>query len=154
MTFVSCHNTECIHCDMKDYHCTKTSIAVGEHFDGGCIDLEPYYNSEDYSHKYYICVKTKSGELAKAVKYGKRIEYNDRVFLTTERITEYRECNLTDAVTGYGVGMYRNLEERFPAICEKAKSVPNVETLPLAEWDNGGYILVKEDQSNDPKEIH
>lgn len=144
MTFVTCENLDCIHCDATDYHCTKTYIRVGDGFDCGCNDLEPYYNSPDYGEKYHKCVKTKSGEIGKCVCYGKRIEYRGRVFFTSERVTEDGYYILTDAETGYNSGIYSKLEQRFDALCEKAKSIPNVESLPLAEWDNGGYILVKE----------
>ena len=134
-----------LHSDVADFHCTKLSIFVGDGFDCGCRDLDPYYNSAEYGEKYYKCVKTKNGELGKCVSYGKRIEYRGRVFYTFDRITDYGEYRLTDAETGYYVCMHNQLEQRFDAICEKAKSIPNVESLPLAEWDNGGYILAKMD---------
>ena len=148
MIFVSCQYTDCIHCDMRDYHCTKDYITIGEEFENGCNDFEPYYNSAEYYEKYYKCVETKTGELGKCIFSGKRIEYNGMVFFTSERVTEYKECCLTEARTGYGVGMYRDLENRFQKICELAEKYPNVDTLPLAEWDYGGYVLVKEGGNN------
>lgn len=143
MTLVSCGNTECIHCDMTDFHCTKSYISVGDGFDCGCNDLEPYYNQPDFCVKYYKCVKTKNGELGKCKCYGKRIEFNGRVFFTSDRITDDGSYQLTEAVTGYAVGMFKQLDQRFCKMCEIAESIPNVETLPLAEWDNDGYILVE-----------
>ena len=146
MTFVSCNNADCIHCDQSDFQCTKSIITVGDGFDCGCDDLEPYYNSQEYDNKYYKCVKTKSGELGKCECYGKRIEYMGRVFFTSDRVTEDGTYVLTDAFTGYSAGWFRDLGERFEKTCKKAKELPNIETLPLVEWDNGGYILVKENE--------
>ena len=143
MTFVSCTNTECIHCDNTDFHCTKSYITVGDDFDCGCSKLDPYYNYPDYDVKYYKCVKTNDGELGKRRCYGKRIEYNGRVFFTSDRITDDGSYQLTDALTGYAVGMFKQLEQRFCKICEMAESIPNVETLPLAEWEVGDYVLVE-----------
>lgn len=144
MKLVSCENTCCIYCDTSDNHCTKDIITVGEDYDNGCGDYEPYYNSAEYGHRYYICVKTIKKELAKAVRYGKRIEYKGRVFYTSDRVTERGEYQLTDEETGYGVGMYATLEDRFEKLCDMTKNLQNVQTLPDAEWDYGGYVLTEE----------
>lgn len=144
MTFVKCTNTDCKHCNVKDNTCKKQVITIGEDFDCGCSDLDPYYNSDEYGEKYYKCVKTENGEHAKAEFYGKRIEYKGRAFYTFDRITEDDDYRLTDGDTGYYVGTFAQLEQRFDKICEIAKSIPNVESLPLAEWDCSGYVLVKE----------
>ena len=143
MTFVSCTNIDCRYCDSSDFHCTKSSISVGDGFDSGCDDLEPYYNSAEYENKYYKCVKTKNDELGRCVCYGKRIEYNGRVFYTSDRITEDGAYKLTDAKTGYNAGEYSKLEQRFDKLCELAKKIPKVVSLPLVEWDNGGYVIVE-----------
>jgi hypothetical protein len=82
--------------------------------------------------------------LGRCVDYGKRIEYNGRVFFTSDRITEDGDYTLTDAETGCAAGAYKKLEQRFDKLCELAKSFPNVNTFPLVEWDNGGYVLVEE----------
>lgn len=144
MTSVRCTNTDCKHCNVSDCTCQKQLITVGDGFDCGCYDLDPYYNSKEYGEKYYKCVKTKTGEPAKAESYGKRIEYKGRAFYTFDRITEDGDYRLTDGDTGYYACTFAQLEQRFDIICEKAKSIPNVEQLPLAERDGGGYVLVKE----------
>ena len=144
MTYVFCGNTDCKHCNVSDHSCQKQVIAVGEEFDCGCRELDPYYNTEEYGEKYYKCVKTESGELAKAEHYGKRIEYKGRVFYTFDRITEDGDYRLTDGDTGYYACTFAQLEQRFDIICEKAKSTPDVKSLPLVDWGGGGYILVKE----------
>ncbi|MBR2434832.1 MAG: hypothetical protein IKB22_05110, partial [Lentisphaeria bacterium] len=130
MTFVYCSNNDCKYCRVTDSQCTKTSIFVGDGFDCGCSDLDPYYNSAEYNEKYYKCVKTKDGQLGKCASYGKRIEYSGRVFYTSDRITESGDYRMTDAESGYFAGTYRQLEDRFDALCEKAKNIPNVESLP------------------------
>lgn len=38
MIFVSCQYTDCIHCDMRDYHCTKDYITIGEEFEDVSCD--------------------------------------------------------------------------------------------------------------------
>lgn len=144
MTFVYCTNYDCKYCRVTDSQCTKTSIFVGDGFDCGCSDLDPYYNSAEYGEKYYKCVRTQAGELAKAESYGKRIEYKGRMFYTFDRITDDGDYRLTDGETGYYACTFAELEQRFDKLCEKAKSIPNVESLPLAERDGGGYVLVKE----------
>lgn len=148
MTVVSCRNTDCIHCDMTDFHCTKSYITIGEDFDCGCNDCENYYNLPDYRAIYWKCVETKSGELGRALCFGKRIEYRGIAFYTQDRITEDGDYMLTHAETGYSAGKYKHLEQRFDGICEKAKDLPSVETLPRAELDNGEWIL-KEVSEND-----
>ena len=144
MTFVTCSNVDCIHCDRADFHCTKDRIFVGGLFDGGCEDFNPYYNTAEYDNKYYKCVTAKDGKIGRCACYGKRIEYNGRLFYTSDRITENGEYYLTDAKTGYAVGTYKQLEQRFEKICELAEKMPNVVLLPLAEWDNCGYVIVEE----------
>lgn len=144
MTYVLCRNTDCKHCNVSDHTCQKQAITIGDDFDSGCSELDPYYNDEEYNEKYYKCVRTKSGELAKAESYGKRIEYKGRVFYTFDRITEDGDYKLTDAETGYGVGIFEEIGQRFDKICEMTKRIPDVKSLPLAEWDGGDYVLVKE----------
>lgn len=144
MTFVTCQNTDCKHCNVSDHTCQKQVITVGEEFDCGCSELDPYYNCEEYNEKYYKCVKTKSGEPGKCESYGKRIEYRDRVFYTFDRITEDGDYRLTDAETGYYACTFEELGQRFDKLCEKAKNIPNVESLPLAKMDGGSFVIVKE----------
>ena len=145
MTSVRCTNTGCKHCNVSDNTCQKQAITIGDDFVSGCSEFDPYNNDEEYNKKYYKCVRTKSGELAKAESYGKRIEYKGRVFYTSDRITEDGDYELTDAETGYRAGIFGKIEQRFDKICEMAKRIPSVESLPLAEIDGEGYVVVKEE---------
>lgn len=145
MPLVQCQHTDCIHCDLKNnFKCKAYIITIGEEWDEGCSGYEDYRDQPDYQNEYWIAVKTKSGEAAKAkVYHGKRIEYKGRVFYTSDRL-DYKCCLFTDAETGYGCGAYASLGDRFDRICEQAAKLPKVETLPEAEWTSGGYELVKE----------
>ncbi len=141
---VLCSNVDCTHCCQDDFHCTKEWITVGEEYDEGCNSYENYLDTEEYSEKYKIRVTTKDGRTAKAVKYhGKPIEYKGRTFFTSEMVRSDGMYRLTDKDTGMLVGMFSQLEDRFSEICRIAKDIPSVEELPLAEWDNGGYVIVE-----------
>lgn len=144
MTLVNCQNTDCKHCNVSDHTCQKQVITVGEEFDCGCRELDPYYNCEEYNEKYYKRIRTKSGEHGKYESYGKRIEYRDRVFYTFDRITEDGDYRLIDAETGYYVCTFAELEQLFDKLCEIVKSVTNVESLPLVEMVGGDFVIVKE----------
>ena len=145
MTYVTCEHTDCVHCNTKDFHCEKECVLFSEEYDEGCSEYESYLDGDDYSEKYFICVRTKDGKSAKAVKpRGKRIEYKGRVFFTSERVSDDEGYGITDAETGLHVGTFALLEDRFDRILERAEKYPKVESLPLAEWCNGGYVIVEE----------
>jgi hypothetical protein len=144
MPLVQCRYTDCVNCDIGgEFACKADAITISDDWDEGCSAYEDYRDQPDYQNEYWIAVETLSGESAKVKVYrGKRIEYKGRVFYTSDRL-EYAWCLITDAETGLGCGAYYLLEERFDLICERAKKVPKVETLPEAEWTSGGYELVK-----------
>lgn len=146
MPLVICQNTSCIFCDLNNnFECKAAAITISEEWDEGCSGYEDYRNQPEYQNEYWIAVKTKSREPAKAKGYhGRRIEYKGRVFYTSDRLEDAPYCLITDAETGVNCGPYVLLEDRFDRICELTAKYPKVETLPLAEWDNGGYVLVKE----------
>ena len=146
MPLVQCQHTDCIYCDINgDFECKATTVIIGGEWDEGCSGYTDYRDQPDYQNEYWIAIKTKSKESAKAKKYrGKRIEYKGRVFYTSDRLEYAPCCLITDAETGVNCGPYALLEDRFDQICERAAKYPKVETLPEAEWTSGGYELVKE----------
>lgn len=146
MPLVQCQHTDCIHCDLKNnFKCKAYIITIGEEWDEGCSGYEDYRDQPDYQNEYWISIMIEPGKNAKAKQYyGKRIEYEGRVFYTRDRIEDPEHCNLTDAETGRGAGSLACLAEHFAQICVQAQKLPKVETLPEAEWTSGGYELVKE----------
>ena len=145
MPLVQCQHTDCVNCDIGGvFECKATAVIIGEDWDEGCSGYTDYRDQPDYQNEYWIAIKTKSKESAKAKKYrGKRIEYKYRVFYTSDRLDD-KFCIITDAETGVNCGAYVLLEDRFEDICEQLQTFPKVETLPEAEWTSGGYDLVKE----------
>ena len=146
MPLVQCQHTDCIYCNIAGgFECKAAEITIGEEWDEGCSGYEDYLDQPDYQNEYWIAVKTKSGEVAKAKVYrGKRIEHEGRVFYTSDRLEDGPCFLITDAETGVNCGLYALLEDQFDQICEQAAKYPKVETLPEAEWTSGGYELVKE----------
>ena len=146
MPLVQCQHINCIYCDVNnDFECKAPAITIGDDWDVQCSAYENYQDTDEYRNEFNIAVETKNGESARVKLYGgKRIEYKGRTFYTYSRMDNPDTCFLTDAETGRKVGAYSKLPERFDQICELAKTYPKVETLPLAEWDYGGYVLVKE----------
>lgn len=143
MTRVHCYNTDCIYCALNDCSCIKDIVSIGEDYECGCDDYSPYYETEEYNQKYYIAVKA-DGKPAKAVRYhGKLIEYNGRTFFTADRITDGEYYRLTEKRTGVDVGTFAKLKTRWEKFIELEKQIPDVETLPLAEYDgHGKYKIV------------
>lgn len=146
MPLVRCQHTDCIYCNIAGgFECKAAEITIGEEWDEGCSGYEDYLDQPDYQNEYWIAVKTKSGEVAKAKVYrGKRIEHEGRVFYTSDRLEDGPCFLITDAETGVNCGLYALLEDQFDQICEQAAKYPKVETLPEAEWTSGGYELIKE----------
>lgn len=147
---VFCTNNDCIH--EKCGECTKETITVSEIYDEGCEDFFHYFDTDEYNNCYYKAVKTKDGKQAKTKVYrGKRIEYNEYVFYTDARVIDDKDFCVTEARTGFGVGNFDKL--KTPSIwklfVEREKGIPNVETLPLAEWNNGGYEIVEKGGSEE-----
>lgn len=144
MPKIFCANTDCTGC--KDYLCIREFISIGENEDGVCEDYEYYLDTAEYQTEFYICVKAKGGKRAKAIKKGKQIQYNGVIFYTTEKdIT-----TVTDSVTGL-LGTFAALQdpEMWKKYLEIKKTTPNVQTLPLAEWDEKSreYIIVDSEET-------
>lgn len=147
MITIICSNYDCIHCDKYSYHCQKDIVAVGNDYTYGCKDYISYLDSDEYKEKFYKAVKTKDGELVKVVDYGKKIEFNGRVFFTTDKVgtgkvNEDESYFVTEERTGYLMS-FDVLKDRFEMFLEREKKIPDVKSYPLAIWDNGGYVLAK-----------
>ena len=144
MTIIYCQNEDCKYCDPDLFICTRNIVSVGEFFECGCEEYESYLDSEEYREKYFIAVKV--GEvLAKAVKYGKKIELKGRVFYTQDRAKEFGENRITDKRTGYSVGTVKRLDDLWDKYLETEKTLPDVESYPLAIYDTRthNYKLVE-----------
>ena len=141
-----CSNYDCLHCDKYSYHCLKDIVAVGEDYTYGCEDYISYLDSDEYKEKFYKAVKTKDGKVAKAVAYGKKIEFNGRVFFTTDRVNtggvnEDETYTVTEERTGYLIGSFAILKDRFEKFLEIEREIPDVDSYPLAIRDRYEYVL-------------
>lgn len=153
MTTIICSNYDCIHCDKYSYHCQRGVVSVGADYTYGCDDYISYLDSDEYKEKFYKAVKTKDGEFAKVVDYGKKIEFNGRVFFTTDRVdtgkvNEDESYSVTEERTGY-LMRFDMLKDCFEMFLEHEKKIPDVKSYPLAIWDNGGYVLAKKGGASD-----
>ena len=154
MPKIFCANTDCTGC--KDYLCIREFISIGENEDGVCENYECYLDTVEYQNEFYICVKAKGGKIAKALRKGKQIQYNGAIFYTTDKDTTPEYMTVTDAYTGKA-GLLASLQK--PNLWEKyleiKKTTPNVQTLPLAEWDEKSreYIIVDSEETTDESKI-
>ena len=151
MTKVFCTNTDCVSCE--DYNCTKEFISIGDNEEFICQDYQNYRDTAEYQDEFYIAVKTKDGKKAKAVKKGKKIECNGVIFYTTEKDITSESIMVTDKKTGL---LCRLDMLQKPAMWEKyleiSKTTPNVQTLPLAEWNEKSREYIIKDEGNDNDE--
>lgn len=142
MTKVYCTNTDCVSCE--DYICTKEFISIGDNEESICQDYQRYLDTAEYQDEFYICVKTKDGKKAKAVKKGKKIILNDVVFYTYDDDRKPEYMRITDVKTGLA-GSYAMLQDpkSWGKYLDIVKTTPNVQDLPLAEWNEKrhGYII-------------
>lgn len=153
MSKVWCNNRDCVWCD--GIQCCAEQICIDDSYEYGCETYLDYRDTDEYLEEYYKCVKTikelTEGEIyvAKAKAYGKRIEYNGYVFYT-ESHPRTDETFVTEERTGYYLGSLEQLktdENRWKTFEQRAKEIPSVDTLPLAEWDGQRhYVIVKGEQ--------
>lgn len=133
MTKVYCSNYDCKHCDTEGC-CTLDIVAVGDDYEYGCDDYSAYYDSPEYGEKYYKAVFTVDKVKAKAEAYGKKIEYNGRTFYTGDKVTEDDDFFVTDERTGLAI-KFSYLKKHWVTYLEVEKQYPDVDTLPLAVFD-------------------
>lgn len=142
MPRVYCANTECTGC--VDGECIRDFITIGENDDCICEDYENYSETAEYQHKFYMCVKAKDGRTAKALKKGKPIEYNGVIFYTTDDDRRPGFMTVTDTKTGLGISFVMLQDEKWwQMYLEQTKIRPDVQSYPLAEWDEQSreYII-------------
>lgn len=148
MPKIICSNYDCLYCDKYSYQCSKDIVCVGDEYECGCEDYISYLDSEEYQVKFYKAVKTKDGKIAKAADKGKRIEYNGRVFYTrecvaTNRLNEDESFTLTEERTGYFIGSFAHLKDRFEKFIEAESKIPDIKNYPLAIWNGKDYVLAE-----------
>lgn len=143
MPEVWCYFDECIYC--KADRCTAEIVEIND--EGVCDGYQSFLNTPEYRHKYYIAVKDINQKPAKALRQGKLIEINGVKFYTQSNpYVPEKYTNLTHERTGYAVGTVTFLRAHFDLFLKRQESAPNVDTFPLAEWDENkrAYICVKE----------
>lgn len=143
MTII-CSNYDCIHCGKYSYHCQKDIVSVGEDYAYGCDDYISYLDSDEYKEKFYKAVKTKDGKVAKVIAYGKKIEFNGRVFFTTDKVdtggaNEDESYVVTEERTGYLIGTFAFAKDHFEKFLEREKEIPDVKSYPRAIRTCDGY---------------
>lgn len=145
MTTVYCDYEDCIH--YPDGECHRGSITVGEDYYASCADFESYRDQKEYSYKYFMALKDKDGRVCRGEVYkAKRIEYNGFVFYTTDRTTDDERFFVTEERTGYGIGEFRRLKEmHWEKFIQMQAKLPDVKDYPIAEKDNFGRWVIKED---------
>jgi len=145
MTRVNCFNCDCVHFDSDTGVCNCSCIAIGDEYECGCDEYKPFYESHDYQEDFYIAVLTKNKVRARAKVKGNKIIYKEREFFTRDKISESGTFIVTDKRTGLSVG-FLYLKEHWEQYLEIEKDYPDVETLPLAVYDeeSGKYKLVEE----------
>lgn len=151
MPKVYCTNSECTGYVYGE--CIKDYISIGDNECDICEDYEKYNETADYQHEFLKCVRAKDGRTAKAVAKGKPIEYNGVIFYTTDDDRRPDFMFVTDVRTGLAIhfGMLQD-EKWWQMYLEKSKEQPDVQTYPLAEWDerSRAYIIKEgEVQGND-----
>ncbi len=143
MPEIWCYTADCRYC--KNDRCTAEMVEIDD--EGACDTFESFLTTEEYNHSYYIAVRTESKEPAKAVKKGRLVEINEIMFFTeSPPLAPESETYITHARTGLTCGTVAFIKANFDKFMKAQESVANIETLPLAEWDEKKrkFILIKE----------
>ena len=149
MTRIYCQNVDCNYCDPADFICCAACVTVGEEHMGGCSEYESYSSNKEYREPFYVILSDKNGKpWAKAIRHGKRIEYNGRIFYTTDRVTEAELYSVTEKRTGVDCGRFFKLKERWEKFLELEKPFADVENYPLAVRKGYEWILAEEGEEN------
>ena len=100
------------------------------------MSSDDYTATEEYQHEYYIAIKTKDGIIGKRLQTAKRLEINGIAFYTeSSPLLSEDKIALTHGRTGVGGFTVKDIKEKFDHFMEKQKKYPDVESLPLVEWD-------------------
>lgn len=148
MPRVYCANSDCIGC--VDGECIRDFISIGDNECDICEDYESYRETAEYQHEFFMCVKAKDGRTAKAVKKGKLIEYKGVVFYTTDNDRRPDFMDVTDKKTGLRISFALLQDEKWwQRYLEASKIRPDVQSYPLAEWDERSrkYIIKESEKT-------
>lgn len=148
MTKIKCTNYDCVYCEKYSCLCQRNFVAIGDEYTYGCEDYISYLDTDEYKERFYRAVKTKDGKVAKATDFGKKIEFNGRVFFTTDKVdtnkvNEDDAYAVTEERTGYLMGDFAYLKNDFEKFLEAEKKIPDVKNYPLAVRAEGGYVIAK-----------
>ena len=150
MAELKCWNENCIHNDNSNHCiCNALVINIGDKYPYGCDEYLCYLNTQEYSEQYFIAKGEGNGLPRHRVKkYGRTIEFKGFIFFTQSYNSQDYEMQyrLTESRTGYDCGLLKDLQrpERWQKFIEMQKTIPNVMDLPLAEKQDGKYVIVKE----------
>lgn len=144
MTRVYCYNDDCVYCDADTKMCCRDIISIGDGIDYACDEYRCYLDTEEYGEEFYALVGKRRKPQGREKRYGKRIEYNGRVFYSQEKIRDDTFLFVTDAKTGLAVKFYY-IKENWDKFIELANKQRDIELYPLIEMgDDGEYHVVEE----------
>lgn len=146
MTNILCRRHDCVWCDPDEHVCLNTLIAVNE---DGCEDYDTIFDLPEYREKFWIAVGGGDKPMYRVEKMGKKIEYQGRVFYTTEQVDERGSYLVTDGITGAGCGTFARVKKKWDAILAKAAEYPDVMTYPAAAVVGGKLIPIGEEPEQD-----
>ena len=146
-----CWNEDCIHNKENQCTCSLGVINIGGDFPYGCGEYLCYLNTQRYSEQYFIAKCEGNGLPRHRVKkYGRKIEFKGFIFFTQSYNSQddKMQYRLTESRTGYYCGLLKDLQkpEMWQKFIEGIKTIPNVMDLPLAEIQDGKYVIVKEEE--------
>ena len=146
MPRIYCVNSDCVSC--TDGECTRDFISIGNNDCDICEDYENYRDTAEYKNEFFMCVKAKDGRTAKALKKGKLIKYNGINFYTTDDDRRPDFMTVTDIRTGLRISFNMLKDEKWwQRYLEQSKKHPDVQTYPLAEWnENSREYIIKESE--------
>ena len=141
---VICECKDCIYCShINGNLCENDALFID--VDGCCNSYFSCFETSEYKAPYYIAVQTKEGPIGRALKHGKKIIINDRVFYTNNdtRLPE-NEVFVTDGITGYYCGDIQKLKERWEEYSALISEKEKVEDLPDCRWSNRerNYVII------------
>lgn len=128
MVSVVCFCDDCKWCT-ENGECNRGAITIAPDYECECF--ESYL--EDYKETFYIAFSKDGIPHRRLETNGKKIEYKGYVFYTQDKITDSGNYFLTEARTGYSVGKFAYLEERWDKFLERIGTYPDVSTYPIEE---------------------